>query len=115
MSVMTLIASYVPLLYQIYKLSKSRIDSKFLSHSHTSTPSPSISSVSSMTSYSSNHSISPRKLPTHIDRLHDWESKLYSTDNIYQCGAKYFIKAANKQIYGIGHHKNVSLGNNILL
>eukprot|EP01083_Nonionella_stella_P127725 386936_1 len=117
-TVMALITSYIPLLYQIYKISKVNVDTRCLSHnSHcrASSPTPSMSSVSSMTSSSLSNNHKHRHTKDHIQRLYAWESIIYCTKNIYQCGPKYFIRAANQAIYGIGHHKHVSLGSNLLL
>ena len=112
--VMALITSYIPLLFQIYKIRKSKS-----SHSHTTSrgsspsPAPSISSLSSYSSSCSHHS--KHHYAHRIERLYEWETMLYSTNNLYHCRNKYFIKAANKEIYGVGQREHVSLGSNIAL
>ena len=121
-TVMSLISSYIPSLYQIYKISKTKLKSP----SRAPSPSPSISSVSSVNSYAShasyssfdgnhNHSNSHRFV-NQIERMYEWDTMIYSLSNIYHCGNKYFIKAANNEIYGMGTKSgNKSLGKNIAL
>lgn len=120
--IIELVTNYVPVLYQIYKISKTKIKSP----SRAPSPSPSLSSVSSINSYASfashasfdgNHNHQYTKIYVNqIERMYEWETMTCKPSNLYHCGNKYFIKAANDEIYGMGTKVgNKSLGNNILL
>lgn len=134
--ILSVIISYIPPLFTVYKISRRKSSSHRSMASHSQighhpngfnngrAPSPtpsvcsvasSITSIGSITSYTSTASSISSQFTSEIriDRLSEWESMLFCADSVYRIGKKYFVKAANHEIYGMGRHKKVSLGTNL--
>merc|ERR1719474_1310535 len=122
-NVVDIIVQYIPPLFTVYKISKRKSSARTVtpSHLHCSngnrapSPTPSASSVTSFTSFTSTASSISSQFGSEnrIERLSEWETMLFCPDSVYRIGKKYFVKAANREIYGMGRRGNKSLGTNL--
>ncbi len=128
--ILEIIISYINPTFTVYRISRRKSSHRPMTHSYPNggvnggerapSPTPSVSSgASSVTSFTSFTSTTSSVSSTQfgsdvrIERLSEWESMLFCAESVYRIGKKYFVKAANNEIYGMGRHKRKSLGTNL--